>query len=539
MTTRKILVATPTAPIAIDVNSSAAVSVTLSGARGANGYGVPVGGDAGAVLAKSASGDYLTSWLTTTAFGRGLLAIADAAGLRSAAGLANVDNTADLSKPVSTAQALAISAAVAAEATIRGSADTSEAGTRAAADTALDGRLDVLEADPITATAVASGLAGKLAIASNLSDLNNATTARNNLGLGSLATQSGTFSGTASGINTGDQTIALTGDVTGSGAGSFAATVAANAITNAKAAQMASNTIKGNNTGATANASDLTAAQVRGVLALPTSTVAGRVALYTDTAGSQGQSSAIFESAGNVGIGTTSPGSKLHISSPDSTNTQLTIAHSGAASSLLRFLDGTTEKGQVTYHSSGYMLLSHREAGVSIANTDLVLKEGNVGIGHTSPRTKLDVVGSVLATRLALNYIDTSNPAQVFIIPDATSTTGALIYSSGAQSVPLAEIRYAGAATNFDLLKIATGNGSTPVLNVGASGNIGIRTTSPRVRLDVAGPVAVGSYTVATVPSAAIGAGQIIYVTNESGGATLASSDGTSWRRMTDRAVIS
>lgn len=153
MTTRKILVATPTAPIAIDVNSSAAVSVTLSGARGANGYGVPVGGDAGAVLAKSASGDYLTSWLTTTAFGRGLLAIADAAGLRSAAGLANVDNTADLSKPVSTAQALAISAAVAAEATIRGSADTSEAGTRAAADTALDGRLDVLEADPITATA--------------------------------------------------------------------------------------------------------------------------------------------------------------------------------------------------------------------------------------------------------------------------------------------------------------------------------------------------------------------------------------------------
>ena len=44
-------------------------------------------------------------------------------------------------------------------------------------------------------------------------------------GLGTLATQSGTFSGTSSGTNTGDQTITLTGDVTGSGTGSFATTI--------------------------------------------------------------------------------------------------------------------------------------------------------------------------------------------------------------------------------------------------------------------------------------------------------------------------
>lgn len=46
------------------------------------------------------------------------------------------------------------------------------------------------------------------------------------LGLGTLATQNGTFSGTSSGTNTGDQTITLTGDVTGSGTGSFTATIA-------------------------------------------------------------------------------------------------------------------------------------------------------------------------------------------------------------------------------------------------------------------------------------------------------------------------
>ena len=57
---------------------------------------------------------------------------------------------------------------------------------------------------------------------------------RSTLGLGTLATQDGTFSGTSSGTNTGDQTITLTGDVTGSGTGSFAATIANDAVTYAK-----------------------------------------------------------------------------------------------------------------------------------------------------------------------------------------------------------------------------------------------------------------------------------------------------------------
>lgn len=54
------------------------------------------------------------------------------------------------------------------------------------------------------------------------------------------------------------------------------------------------------------------------------------------------------------------------------------------------------------------------------------------------------------------------------------------------------------------------------------------------------GPWRVGSFTVAGVPAAGTaGAGAIIYVSNESGGAVLAFSDGASWRRVTDRAIIS
>jgi len=85
---------------------------------------------------------------------------------------------------------------------------------------------------------------------------------RTTLGLGTLATQSGTFSGTSSGTNTGDQTITLTGDVTGSGTGSFAATIASSAVTNAKMANMTASTIKARVTGSTGAPEDATLTQV-------------------------------------------------------------------------------------------------------------------------------------------------------------------------------------------------------------------------------------------------------------------------------------
>ena len=54
------------------------------------------------------------------------------------------------------------------------------------------------------------------------------------------------------------------------------------------------------------------------------------------------------------------------------------------------------------------------------------------------------------------------------------------------------------------------------------------------------GPVQLASYTVATLPAAATaGAGSQVFVTDETGGAVPAFSDGTDWRRMTDRAVVS
>lgn len=108
---------------------------------------------------------------------------------------------------------------------------------------------------------------------------------RTTLGLGTLATQSGTFSGTSSGTNTGDQTITLTSDVTGTGTGSFATTIANDAVTNAKAANMAANTIKGRITGSTGDPEDLTAANVKTILALASTDISDFTEAAQDAVG--------------------------------------------------------------------------------------------------------------------------------------------------------------------------------------------------------------------------------------------------------------
>jgi hypothetical protein len=52
-------------------------------------------------------------------------------------------------------------------------------------------------------------------------------------------------------------------------------------------------------------------------------------------------------------------------------------------------------------------------------------------------------------------------------------------------------------------------------------------------------PVVMPSYTVATLPSAAAYARGWLYVSDETGGAVPAFSDGTNWRRCTDRNIVS
>lgn len=77
------------------------------------------------------------------------------------------------------------------------------------------------------------------------------------------------------GLNSGDQTITLTGDVTGSGTGSFAATIPNDTVTNVKAANMATQTVKGRITAGTGDPEDLTTAELTTLINVATSLLKG------------------------------------------------------------------------------------------------------------------------------------------------------------------------------------------------------------------------------------------------------------------------
>jgi hypothetical protein len=110
-----------------------------------------------------------------------------------------------------------------------------------------------------------------------------------------------------------------------------------------------------------------------------------------------------FANTGNVGIGTTSPGSILHMVG---TSPEVRIASADGQTARLGLYEdtaGTQHGGYIQYVGSGDTL----RLGIvnSGANTDVITVTDtfNVGIGTTSPSAKLDVNGEVQATSLDIN----------------------------------------------------------------------------------------------------------------------------------------
>ena len=66
--------------------------------------------------------------------------------------------------------------------------------------------------------------------------------------------------------------------------------------------------------------------------------------------------------------------------------------------------------------------------------------------------------------------------------------------------------------------------------------NVGLPTDGTKAMTQ---PLILAAYTVAALPAANEWLYGLIYVTNETGGAIPAFSDGTNWRRFSDRAIVS
>lgn len=125
---------------------------------------------------------------------------------------------------------------------------------------------------------------------------------------------------------------------------------------------------------------------------------------------------------------------------------------------------------------------------------------------------------------------------QVKLNKTAPADTASLLYQTGFGG--RAEIGLCG----DDKLHVKVSpDGATwaEAMVVDGAGRTGLGVSAPTSRLQVDGAVRVKSHLKAALPSAsAEGAGAMIYVSDDAAGATLAFSDGTTWRRVHDRAVV-
>ena len=152
-------------------------------------------------------------------------------------------------------------------------------------------------------------------------------------------------------------------------------------------------------------------------------------------------------------------------------------------------------------------------------------------------------------TRMGINGQNTTFDTLVQITLDKQGTTQVadptvvnIVDSYGAHSVDFAGIPHYKTGFKSELTDTfaTTGTGSGVVRSFwadaqGGDDNQAFYAENGDIVLDN-GRLIVDSYTVAGVPTAI--AGGVIYVSDETGGAVLAFSDGTNWRRVTDRAIV-
>ena len=178
-------------------------------------------------------------------------------------------------------------------------------------------------------------------------------------------------------------------------------------------------------------------------------------------------------SAGNVGIGTTSPEQKLHISSNGSTLMRITGGGSSIAG--IDFGDSTnTDDGRIRYdNSSRYM-----QFVVADSEKMRIDSSGNVGIGTTSPssfnsRGRNLVVNSDGDTGITISANSTSSSTLLFA--DAFGGTGGTATYRG-----VVEYDHANDSMAFS-------TAAAYRMRIDSTGNVGIGTTSPIYPLQVVG----------------------------------------------------
>ncbi|MDD3486968.1 MAG: tail fiber domain-containing protein [Candidatus Moranbacteria bacterium] len=216
-------------------------------------------------------------------------------------------------------------------------------------------------------------------------------------------------------------------------------------------------------------------------------------------------SSVIYDNGTNVGIGTTSVGTyKLNVNgtgnftaltisgSTVSADTAQAYVSSALSTGLLKVTTGTgalsTATAGTDYVAGGtgsqYQVSYFSGQGIITGSDNFYFNGTNVGIGTTSPNTKLDVFG-VHITGIGVARFKATN-ASTYVTIDTTGTGGESTLRFKTNGTDKGAVGYLDSTGNVAIYNAAATPDPIEWLSVNvASGNVGIGTSSPSERLHV------------------------------------------------------
>jgi hypothetical protein len=193
-------------------------------------------------------------------------------------------------------------------------------------------------------------------------------------------------------------------------------------------------------------------------------------------------------STGNVGIGTSTPLSLLHISQA-SADTTLRVGNNAGYDQFIYFNGGNDWSLGMDYSNSNAFVLSNAST-VGTNDRLVVTTAGNVGIGTSSPDNALEVAGAAGTTTSLVKLTNSSAAAPSNITQVSFELANS--FSGVNTDVVFGAIKTNSGNYESDFY-ISTSSGTSSVaerVRVTASGNVGIGTDAPESKLHVAGSAA-------------------------------------------------